>query len=63
MYGITGVRTRSLVGVAASAPFLHDGSAPTIEAVLITARDGEMGDTSTLDSGEMEDLANYIKSL
>ncbi len=63
MYGIVGVRTRSLVGVAASAPFLHDGSAPTIEAVLLTSRDGSMGDTAGLDDGQMEDLANYIKSL
>ena len=63
MYGIEGVRTRSLVGIAASAPYLHDGSAPTLEAVLISARDGEMGDTGSLNDQEMEDLANYLKSL
>jgi cytochrome c peroxidase len=63
MYGLTGVRTRSLVGVAASAPFLHDGSAPTIEAVLLTASDGSMGDTSSLSKDELSDLADYIKSL
>jgi mono/diheme cytochrome c family protein len=63
MYGITGVRTRSLIGIAASAPYLHDGSAPTIDAVLVSARDGEMGDTSGLSSGEMKDLADYVKSL
>ena len=63
MYGITGVRTRSLIGIAASAPYLHDGSAPTIDAVLVSARDGEMGDTSGLNSGEMKDLADYVKSL
>ena len=63
MYGIEGVRTRSLVGIAASAPYLHDGSAPTLEAVLISARDGEMGDTGSLNVQEMEDLANYLKSL
>jgi mono/diheme cytochrome c family protein len=63
MYGLTGVRTRSLVGVAASAPFLHDGSAPTIEAVLLTATDGSMGDTSSLSMDELSYLASYIKSL
>jgi mono/diheme cytochrome c family protein len=63
MYGLTGVRTRSLVGVSASAPFLHDGSAPTIEAVLLRANDGSMGDTSSLTKDELEDLANYVKSL
>lgn len=63
MYGLPNVRTRSLVGIAASAPYLHDGSAPTIEAVLITARDGEMGDTGSLSDDEMKDLANFVKSL
>lgn len=63
MYGLTGVRTRSLVGVAASAPFLHDGSAPTIEAVLLRASNGSMGDTGSLSKDELEDLANYVKSL
>ncbi|MEE2829094.1 MAG: hypothetical protein VX498_07895 [Myxococcota bacterium] len=63
MYGLEGVQTRSLVGVAATAPYLHDGSAPSIEAVLLGARDGSMGDTSSLTDQEMDDLAEFLKSL
>merc|ERR1711879_173272 len=32
MFGLNDVRTRSLRGIAASAPYLHDGSAPTLRA-------------------------------
>jgi len=63
MYGLRRVRTRSLVGVAATAPYLHDGSAPTLHAVVESARDGEMGDTSSLSVAEVDDLVAYLKSL
>ncbi|MCO4771907.1 MAG: c-type cytochrome, partial [Deltaproteobacteria bacterium] len=63
MYGLNGVRTRGLLGIAASAPYLHDGSAPTLRAVLSTARTGEMGDTSSLSNADMDDLEAFLKSL
>jgi len=63
MYGLNGVRTRSLLGIASSAPYLHDGSAPTLHAIVESARDGEMGDTSSLSVAEVDDLVAYLKSL
>ena len=50
-------------GIAASAPYLHDGSAPTLRAVLSTARTGEMGNTGRLSEAQMDDLEAYLKSL
>lgn len=63
MFGIENVRTRGLQGIAASAPYLHDGSAPTLRAVLARAGDGEMGRTSMLSDTEVKDLEAYLKSL
>ncbi len=63
MYGLDGVDTASLIGVAASPPYLHDGSAPTLRAVLESAREGAMGDTSGLSEAEMDDLEAFLRSL
>lgn len=63
MFGLTAANTPSLVGVAATAPYLHDGSAPTLKAVLEASRGGEMGNTGMLSEAEMADLEMYLKSL
>jgi len=63
MYGLEQVRTRSLVGIAASAPYFHDGSAPTLRAVVERARDGSMGDTSMLSDDEKADLVAFLSTL
>jgi|GEM_PF-517476 len=63
MFGLTNVRTRGLQGIAASAPYLHDGSAPTLRSVLEAARSGEMGTTAGLSEAQMVDLEEYLKSL
>ena len=63
MFGLIGVGTRALNGILASAPYLHDGSAPDLRAVLILSADGEMGDTGMLDDGEFEALLAYVSSL
>ena len=63
MYGLQGVRTRSLVGIAASAPYLHDGSAPTLKGLMERSRDGSMGDTSSLSDAQVDDLVSYLMSL
>lgn len=55
--------TPTLTGVFATAPYLHDGSAPTLRAVLERARDGSMGDTSGLDEDQMASLELYTRSL
>ena len=63
MYGLEAVNTPTLVGVSATAPYLHDGSVGTLEEVLELSRTGAMGDTSMLSQAEMDDLAAYVKSL
>jgi YVTN family beta-propeller protein len=63
LYGLRGVYTPSLTGVAVTAPYLHDGSAATLEDVLASAGRGEMGDTSSLSASELSDLLAYLKSL
>jgi len=63
MYGLGDVRTRSLVGISASAPYLHDGSVPDLGALIERVRDGSMGDTSSLSAAEAADLRAYLESL
>ncbi|MCC7385126.1 MAG: c-type cytochrome [Deltaproteobacteria bacterium] len=63
MFGLAEVKTRSLIGAAASAPYFHDGSAPDLRAVILRARDGSMGNTSMLSDAEIDDLVRYVSSL
>ena len=56
-------KVRPLVGLSASAPYFHDGSAATLRDVLERARDGSMGNTGMLDDSEMSDLESYLRSL
>ena len=63
MLGLSSVNTPTLVGIAATAPYFHDGSAPTLRAVLEFSRSGEMGDTSMLSESEMDDLEAYLTSM
>ena len=63
LYGLAGVDTPSLTGIAATAPYLHDGSAATLRDVLDTTRDGAMGDTSGLTDADLDDLEAFLRSL
>jgi DNA-binding beta-propeller fold protein YncE len=58
------VDTPSLVGLASSAPYYHDGSAATLDALL---RDNGsihgMGDVAALTDGQISDLVQYMKTL
>lgn len=63
LYDLASANTPSLVGVAATAPYLHDGRAATLGDVLETTRTGAMGDTSTLSDVELADLEAYLRSL
>ena len=63
MLGLTAVNTPTLVGIAATAPFLHDGSAPTLRALLTGVAAGAMGDTSDLTVLELDDLEAFLGSL
>jgi DNA-binding beta-propeller fold protein YncE len=63
MFGLEAVNTPTLTGVAATAPYLHDGSASSLAAVLQVAKSGEMGNTSMLSDDELADLEAYLNSL
>jgi len=62
--GLKQVDTPSLIGLAASAPYYHDGSAATLTALL---RDNGtihgMADTSKLSDRQIADLVAYLDSL
>jgi YVTN family beta-propeller protein len=54
--------TPSLVGVAATPPYLHDGRAATLRDVLEITR-GRMGDISSLSESDLVALVEYLRSL
>jgi DNA-binding beta-propeller fold protein YncE/mono/diheme cytochrome c family protein len=58
------VDTPSLIGLAHSAPYYHDGSAATLEALLLENGSVHgMGNTSALSDGQVSDLSAYLKTL
>jgi cytochrome c peroxidase len=57
-----GFDTPTLRGIADSAPYLHDGSAPTLLDVLVNTQ-GTMGNTASLTSAELAALVEYMRSL
>ena len=60
----TAFDTPSLRGVWATAPYLHDGSAPTLRDVLTTNNPKDRhGKTSQLSATEIDDLVNFLLSL
>lgn len=58
------VDTPSLIGLAHTAPYYHDGSAQTLRA-LLTDRGSvhDMGQTAHLDDAQLDDLIAYLESL
>lgn len=59
-----GLNTPSLLGIARTAPFLHDGSAPTLKARILIGKDANKhGQTSSLTTAEVDDLVSYVRSL
>ncbi|MEX1362591.1 MAG: hypothetical protein AB1Z98_05655, partial [Nannocystaceae bacterium] len=56
--------TPSLVGLATSAPYYHDGSAQTLEALLRgNASIHGMGRIAKLSDGQISDLVQYLETL
>lgn len=56
--------TPTLRGLTHTAPFLHDGSAPTLYDVLVTTNPADLhGVTSHLTPDEMADLMAFLKAL
>ena len=59
-----GLNTPSLLGLARTAPYLHDGSALTLKARIMTGKSGDKhGKTSSLTDAEVDDLVTYLKGL
>jgi len=58
------VDTPSLIGLAQSAPYYHDGSATTLKAVLMGRGSIHgMGRTGHLKAGEISDLVAFLNTL
>lgn len=58
------VNTPSLVGLAHSAPYYHDGSARTLEAMLMdNASIHGMGNVTKLSDTQISDLVQYLETL
>lgn len=61
---LTGLDTPTLKGIWETAPYLHDGSAATLEAVLDKAvESGKHGDVKKLSAGERKQLIAYLLEL
>jgi cytochrome c peroxidase len=59
-----GLNTPSLLGLARTAPYLHDGSAQTLKARILQGKAGDRhGFTSALSDAEVDDLVSYLKTL
>ncbi|RKG94900.1 c-type cytochrome [Corallococcus carmarthensis] len=59
-----GLNTPSLLGVGRTAPYLHDGSAPTLKARLLNGREtNQHGMTAQLSDADMDDLVAYLETL
>ncbi|MCY1035549.1 c-type cytochrome [Corallococcus sp. BB11-1] len=59
-----GLNTPSLLGVGRTAPYLHDGSAPTLRARLLNGREtNQHGQTSQLSDADVDDLVAYLQTL
>lgn len=57
------VNTPSLLGVRATAPYMHDGSRATLADVLDLSNRGVMGNTGHLTRQERQALLAYVRSL
>ncbi len=59
-----GLNTPSLLGLARTSPYLHDGSATTLRDRLLQGRNSNMhGATSQLTAAEVDDLVEYLRTL
>ncbi|MBN8228964.1 c-type cytochrome [Corallococcus macrosporus] len=59
-----GLNTPSLLGVGRTAPYLHDGSAPSLKARLLNGREtNQHGMTAGLSDADVDDLVAYLETL
>jgi hypothetical protein len=61
---LEGIDTPTLLGIWETAPYLHDGSAPTLRDVLTTENPSDAhGAVSTLASEELDELIAYLEQI
>lgn len=61
---LEGIDTPTLHGLSNTAPYLHDGSAPTLTDVLVARNKGDKhGKTSHLSAADVADLVAYLQQL
>ena len=61
---LDGIDTPTLRGLWATAPYLHDGSAPTLRDVLTTANPtGQHANVSSLTSAQIDQLVEYLSEI
>jgi cytochrome c peroxidase len=61
---LLGLDPPTLLDLWATAPYLHDGSAPTLRAVLVDRNDAaQHGDLSALSDADLDDLVAFLLSL
>lgn len=63
MFQEASLNTPTLRSIGSTAPYLHDGRAGSLEAVLSLTDAGLMGDTSALTDVQRADLLAYLRSL
>jgi len=63
MVDLVGVNTPGLVGIAVTAPYLHDGRAATLAELVDIADEVGMGSTASLTAEQRADLVAYLESL
>jgi YVTN family beta-propeller protein len=61
--GLAPANVTTLLGLWATAPYLHDGSAKTLLDVLEMNVSDQHGTTSGLDAGQKSDLVEFLKTL
>lgn len=61
---LTGIDTPTLLGIWQTAPYLHDGSAPTLHDVLTTRNPNDAhGVTSALSEQQLDELVAYLMQI
>lgn len=63
LYGVTDVNTPTLIGLSATAPYLHDGRYLTIRNLVDDISDGPMGNGTGWTAADRDDLQAFLSSL
>jgi cytochrome c peroxidase len=61
--GASGFDVPSLLGVGLTAPYFHDGSAITLEEVLLSGHPSPQGNQAALNPAEIASLIAFLRSI